>query len=215
MYRKTLTVMILAALMALAAIYPVMGALPQRQQSPGRRVSLVSVQMTGELVASVTVDAADPAVTAKTWTNAMADCTVIPAEWGLLSLSFYGYGDGDGAGDPNDATFSFDVYVVDIWGGYEAVTTANTGTIGAMKLSHNPVTGAILADTTSSSWCDDINEGTAKTTSTIAYSDYESTDGRAKQKWDRHSAFGIFVRIYDMTGQSVTRIDCVMNGFNQ
>ena len=191
------------------------GALPSRQQSSGSRRSLTSVQRTGRLVASVTADASAPALTAKTWTNAMADCTAIPAEWGIISLSFYGYGDGDGAGDANDATFSYDVYVVDMWGGYEAVVLGSTGTIGAMKLSHNPYTGAVLADTTSSTWCDDLNEGTKKTTSIISYSDYESTDGLGKQKWDRHSAFGIFVRIYNMTAQSVTRIDCIMNGFNQ
>ncbi len=191
------------------------GALPSRQQSSGARLSLTSVQRTGKLVASVTADASDPALTAKTWTNAMADCTAIPAEWGIISVSFYGYGDGDGAGDANDATFSFDVYVVDIWGGYEAVVLGSTGTIGAMKLSHSPYEGDLLADTTSSTWCDDLNEGTKKTTSVVAYSDYESTDGLGKMKFDRHSAFGIFVRIYDMTAQSVTRIDCVMNGFNQ
>jgi hypothetical protein len=202
-------------LLIIIAIASAFAVLPTHQQYSGPRTSVTSVQRSGEIVASVTADAADPNFAEKTWTNAMANFTAIPAEWGIVTLSFYGYGDGTGDGDPNDATFSYDVYVVDIWGGYEAVTTGSTGTIGAMKLSHNPATGAALTDPNSSyRWCDDLNEGTKKTTSVVSYSDYESTNGLAKQKWDRHSAFGIYVRIYNMTAQPVTSVNCIMNGFN-
>ena len=196
----------------------VIGALPtSTSPSPGIRVSTSSVQQKPKLVATVTVDAAVSGATTNTWTTAKTNFVRIPVEWSNIALSFYGFGDGSGAGDPDGATFSYDVYVCDVFGGWEAVVTGSTGTIGGMQLSHFPSTGTAVSTTllTSYSWCDDLNEGTKKTTSTIAYSDYESTNGLAKTKFDRNSAYGIYVQMYDMTGQSVTSITCVMNGFNQ
>lgn len=184
-------------------------------QHPGQRISTTTIQHKAITVASVTIDATEPNYTEKTWTHAKALCVAIPVEWSNVALSFYGYGDGTEDGDPNDSPFSYDVYLVDLFSSLECVSSANTGTIGSMKLSHNPVTGVALTDPNSSyRWCDDLNEGTKKTTSTIAYSDYESTNGRAKTKFDRHTAYGIWVRLYDMTDEDVTSITCVMNGFN-
>lgn len=185
------------------------------KQFEGNRFSSSSVQRISVQVSSVTADATDPNFAQKMWSDTSV-FVPIPVEWANVALSFYGYGDGDGDGDPNDSTFSYDVYLCDLYGGWECVSSANTGTIGAMKLSHNPATGEALTDPNESyRWADDLNEGTVKTTSTIAYSDYQSNDGCAKTKFDRHSAYGIYVRIYDMTDQSVTSITCVMNGFNQ
>jgi len=184
-------------------------------QNPGNRVSVTTIQRRPMLVASVTLDATDPNYAEKTWTHAKSLCVPIPVEWSNVVLSFYGYGAGTTDGDPDNTTFSFDVYLVDMYSSLECLSSANTGTIGTMKLSHNPINGAALTDPNSSyRWCDDLNEGTKKTTSTIAYSDYESTNGLAKMKFDRHTAYGIYVRIYDMTSQLVTSVTCVANGFN-
>jgi len=188
------------------------------KQMQGQRISTVSVQDRPIQIASVTADASALTVATENWDDNTVLFVPIPVEWSNVTLSFYGYGDGTGVGDPNDTTFSFDVYVCDIYGGAECIVSGSTGTIGAQQLSVNPATGASLASGAPDPnycWSDDLNEGTLRTTSTVAYSDYQSTDGLAKMKFDRGSAFGIYVRIYDMTAQLVTSVTCVMNGYNQ
>jgi len=177
---------------------------------------LATVQQRAKLVDSVTSDDSALGTTDSSWTDCAALFIEIPAEWNVLSLSFYGYGDGDGAGDPNDATFSFDVYVCDYFGGAEMLSSGNSGVFGAQQMSHNPYTGAELnsgAVSTSYCWADTITEGTTYWSTAIYYTDYEGNDRRAKLKFDRHEAYGLWVRIYDMTAQSVTSVTCVANGF--
>lgn len=184
--------------------------------SAGVPAPLSTVQPRAELIATVTADATALAVDTMNWTDCLALFVPIPAEWNFPGISFYGYGDGDGAGDPCDSTFSFDVYVCDYLGGAECVVSGSTGTIGAQQLSHVPYTGTTLNDgdpNTDYCWADNLNEGTDKWSTTLYYSDYQSTDGRAKMRFDRHEAYGLYVRIYDMTAQSVTSITAVMTGF--
>jgi hypothetical protein len=64
----------------------------------------------------------------------------IPVGWNAVSLYCYAWGDGNGAGDPNDATLSYSVYVCDYFGGAKSVAKG-TGTVGAVQLSDNPTTG--------------------------------------------------------------------------
>ncbi len=193
-----------------------MGAL-NIHRDPGRATHLATPQQAGEIISTVLADATAPnSVDGMNWASCLTTFTEIRPEWNAPSLSFYGYGDGTGIGNPNDATFSYDIYLCDLYGGWECVSSANSGTIGAQRLSHNPETGAELRGGVvdpNYCWADDLNEGTTKWAKTIAYSDYQSTDGRAKTKFDRMEAYGIYVRIYDMTGQSVTSISCVLNGF--
>lgn len=212
-------IVFLAVMVMLVTALPLMGVLnPNVKESQGLRASGTSVQLKAKAVATVTADAAALTATTSSWTHAKALCVPVPVEWGNISLSFYGYGDGDGTGSPNNATFSFDVFLVDLFGGIETVSLGNTGTIGAQQLSCDPTEGTELNNTAVSAnycWADTIEMGAPKTTSTIARSDYQGGDGLAKVKFDRHSAYGIYVRIYNMTDQSVTSITCVMNGFNQ
>lgn len=182
----------------------------------GKPAPLSTVQQSSKLVATVTSDASALAVDGMTWTDCKSLFVDIPYQWNAVSFSFYGYGDGDGDGDPNDTTFSYDVYFCDYYGGVECASSANTGTIGGQQLSHNPVTGAELNSGSADSdycWADDLNEGTLKWSKSFYYSDYESTNGRAKTKIDRQESCGVYVRIYDMTAQSVTSVTCIINGY--
>ena len=103
-----------------------LGAL-DRVFSPGMPAPLSTIQPRSVVVNTVTADDTVLDVNEKTWADCVSLFTPIPPEWNIVILSFYGYGDGTGAGDPNDATFSFDVQVCDLYGGIESVSVSNTG----------------------------------------------------------------------------------------
>lgn len=191
------------------------GQLPSIPQDPGTRSPLSTVQMKSRLVATVTADASSPASSAMSWAQCLTTFKEIPVTWNAVSLSFYGYGDGSGSGDPNGATFSYDVYVCDLYGGMEAVALNNTGAIGEQELSHDYENTALNSGAVNSSykWADTLAEGTRYWSTAMLYSNNGGNSNRAKVKFDRQESYGIWVRIYNMTAQPVTSITCIMNGY--
>lgn len=193
-----------------------MGALPSIPQYAGSPNPLSTPQTKAKTVATVTADASSPSTDEMSWTHCISSFIPIDTSWNEPCLSFYGYGDGDGAGDPNGATFSYDVYVCDLYGGMKPVVLGNTGAIGEQTLSHDPVEGTELNSGSISSsykWADTMAEGTCHWGYSPTYSNYEGDNGIAEIIFDRNKSYGIWVRIYDMTDQPVTSITCVMNGY--
>lgn len=175
-----------------------------------------TVQEKARLVATVTADAAALDPNKSGWGNCKTFFVEIPPQWSTITFSFYGYGNGTGAGDPNNATFSYDIHLIDLYSGAITTSVGNSGVIGAQKLTHNPVTGATLnnGDPNSSyCWADTITPATPKGNWVFSYYDYQGNNGKAEVSLDRRCAYGVWVRIYNMTDQPVTSITCVMNGY--
>lgn len=185
-------------------------------KDPGNYSPASTVQRRAAVVATVTADATALDVNTSSWADCKTLFIPIPPEWNIVNLSFYGWGDGTGGGDPNNATFSYDVHLCDVYGGTITISTANSGVVGAQQLSHNPDTGDELysgAVDPNYCWADTITEGTVKGDWGLAYFDYEGSNGKAEMSFDRRSAYGIYVRIYNMTSSAVTSVTCVMNGY--
>jgi hypothetical protein len=176
---------------------------------------LSTPQQSAISIASVTADATALAYNTSSWADAKALFIEIPLEWNYTSWSFYGYGDGDGAGSPANATFSYNLYLIDYYGGAELVISGATGTIGAQQLSHDPVSGAELnsgAVSANYCWADTLSETAADWPSTAYWSNNSAADTRAKGRIDRLEAYGVYICIYNMTAQPVSTITAVMTG---
>lgn len=179
-------------------------------------IILTTIQQPAIEIVSVTADATALAVGTSSWIDSKSVFDSIPPEWNIISWSFYGYGDGDGAGSPDGATFSYDMFFVDYFGGMEIVLSGATGTIGKEQLSHNPASGAEFNNgvvSTDYCWADTLSATTATTAKDAAWSNNTGTDYRAKGKIDRMEAYGVYFRIYNMTAQPVTSITAVLNGY--
>lgn len=189
---------------------------PNTPSYAGDRTPISTVQQKAKVVATVTADAAALSTTTSDWGHCVTLFEKIPPEWNIVDLEFYGYGDGDGAGSPANATFSYDVHLVDLYSGAVTVSTGNTGIIGAQQMSHNPATGTALnagSVSTSYCWADTLTAGTTIPGWTVQFWDNLGGDRKASTSFDRRKAYGIHVRIYNMTEQSVTSITCIMNGY--
>lgn len=154
------------------------------------------------------------AVNTSSWASMKAVAMPIDQHWNGVNLYFYGYGDGAGAGDPNNGTFSFDVYLVDYMTGAIPVSLANTATCGAQQMTHNPYTKAELnsgAVSTNYCWVDTISTGTVYYNKTLSFPTTNGSNGVACMSFDRKTSYGIYVRIYSIAG--ITTVTCVMNGY--
>jgi hypothetical protein len=216
-------VFIMTALMFSVAAFAVM---PVVNYGSGAGEHLTTVQQKAELI--VVADANMAALNVNTgmsWKACKANAVHIPTNWNAVSLSFYGWGDGGNTrgvadandpGDPCNATFKFSVYACDLYGGLEPVVLDANGVIGSQQLSVNPVTMAELNagdPNTSYCWAGTLNgSATDIWSKDIIYSNNLGTNYRAKLKFDRQEAYGIYVRIYSISSDVAT-ITCVMNGF--
>jgi len=192
------------------------GVLDGKPLDSGGFNAMATVQQRAVLVATVTADANALSMTTSSWSHCMALFVTIPPQWNNVKLSFYGYGDGTGAGDPNNATFSYDVHLCDLFSGAITVSVGNTGVIGAQQISHNPTTGVAFASGAvdpNYCWADTLAAGTIRPGWSISWFDNLGNNCKAETSFDRRSAYGIYVRIYNMTAQPVTSITCVMNGY--
>ena len=170
------------------------------------------------IVGDVTADATELAINTSDW-NAI-DSTFFPInpEWNVVELAFWGYGDGTGVGSPNNATFSFIVYLCRPYSNAK-VAYSGTGRIGAMQMSVNPTTGISFRDgdeaDPNNCWTDTIDpNGNGDTwISQVTLAEEGGNDSLATLSLDVQGYYGIWVLIKDMTAQSVTRIRCVATGY--
>ena len=213
--KSVLRLIFLVSLFA-ACVIAAIGAIQPSPSDPGNMVYTAVRQDRAIQVATVDVNDTAAAAGTSSWTDCLSKCTAIPPQWRTVILSFYGYGDGSGVGSPDNATFKYDVYACGLYGGLQLVSNANTGTIGAEQMSHNPATGAALTSTgvvdPNYCWADSLAVGTSKWYSAPTFSGTAS-DTIGEMSFDRRDKYGVFVRIYDMTDSAVTAVRCVMNGY--
>jgi hypothetical protein len=160
------------------------------------------------------VEANDAAVTTATmaWANTVNDYVQLEPYENSITLSFFAYGDGSGGGDPSSGTVDVNVYLVEPYGGWEKVASVSL-TVGAMLLSHNPVTGAALDGADPNyAWCDGV--GTDNLKDPNAWPSQVRLSGRTngifRLTLDTMGAQALVVRYDNMT--SITRIYGVLKG---
>jgi len=212
---NVLVVVVVSVLFGLVALLPYSQATLKDPGMPPSANVMATLQQSAVEVVSVTADATALAYNTSSWADAVSLFVEIPVTWNYISWSFYGYGDGDGVGSPDGATFSYDLHVVDYYGGVETIIAAATGTIGKQQLSHNPVSrvelnsGAVSANYC---WADTLSETVADWAKEAGWSNNSGNDYRAKGRIDRLEAYGVYIEIYDMTAQPVTSITAVLTG---
>lgn len=209
---------IIAILVIVACCQIVLGAL-----SRPKAVSPVyyggTGQQSSELVRTFTANGTLLDTDEKTWTYCMANFTPIPSHWSWLDLSIYGY-DSNGAPDGNEGKIY--VYGCEYLGGARLIEYG-TFVMGAVRLSHNPVTGEEFSSGNADpnrTWADTYTPtGTSLWTRARRISGGNGADpnGNLMSVWfDRLTLYGIEVVITDVNfapdGNGLNSITVIMNG---
>lgn len=173
---------------------------------------LETLQYTAKLISTADTNAVALDVNTSSWAVCQ-NWVGIPSKFNGLKVMFYAYGDGVGGGDPNNKTFSYQFYVAD-YGGAAQLVASGTATVGAMQLSHNPIS---LAELNSGSvdpnycWIDTLGAITTDWKSGVSTQNDGGTNDAASFIFDRESAKVAWCRIYDIT--NLTTVYCIAYGY--
>jgi len=170
---------------------------------------LTTVQPTAMLIASADSNAAALDVNQTSWA-ATAAWPNVSASSNVLKIKWYVY---DPCG-PNDATFSYQMYVAD-YGCNAELIAYGTATTGAAQLSHNPIKLTELNSGDPNSlfcWVDTLGAVTDDWGPTVKTQNDGGLNGVASLLFDRESAKRAWCRIYNRSSATMT-VYCVAWGY--
>jgi len=116
--------------------------------------------------------------------------------------------------EPNDSTFSYQFYVAD-YGGNAQIVASGDATVGAMQLSHDPVTLTELNDGDAAfryCWVDTLGAITTDWKGGVTAQNDALTNDCAAFIFDRQSAKKAWCRIYSRSNANL-KIYCIAHGY--
>jgi len=156
-----------------------------------RADEIYTPQMTAVLISAVEANDTALDVNTASWAYAKS-WTQIPATWSTLKVMFYATEPNDPNGESlttDGETFSFKFYIADYGNNGQVVADCNA-TVGAMLLSHNPITLAELASGSgdpNTNWVDTISTPVEAWNGTVAAQNNAGEDGAASLVIGRES----------------------------
>jgi len=159
------------------------------------------------LMRRVTTDDTPLDATTKVWSTVAGLFFPLPFDWEKMFLAFLCYGDGTGGGNPESGTFSFNILSVRENGSAQIVAQG-TAEVGALRASHDPVSGQLFSDASEHKWVQQpVITLDAWRTPVVASG---TSDDLGNLCWSPQHDYGVFVEITSIV--SITSIDVYASG---